>query len=156
MFLVTHAAIGAIIGEKTGNPVLAVLVGFAFHFISDMIPHGDSQVYAEFKKGKAVRQAIAYVMVDAVAAIMFVLLLFNFRDFLHPASVSAGIAGSLLPDLLVGLCEFKSLKSRWLAKFHGIHFYFHNMITSRKRDLSFRAGFAMQLILLALLQIRVF
>lgn len=156
MFLVTHAAFGAIIGERTGNPFLAAALGFAFHFISDMIPHGDSNVYTDFKKGNAVKQAVAYVTVDAVAAIMFVVLLFNFRDFQHSSSVSAGIAGSVMPDLLVGMCELKALRSRWLAKFHGIHFYFHNMITSRKRDLSFRAGFFMQLVLLALLQIRVF
>ena len=156
MFLVTHAAIGAIVGERTGNPLLALAAGFISHFISDIIPHGDSNVYLDYKRGKGVKKAIAYVMVDAVAAIMFVLLLFNFRNFSNSASVSLGIAGGVLPDLLVGLCESGMFRSKWLAKFHGIHFYFHNMITSRKRDLSFRAGFALQLVLLALLQIRVF
>ncbi|MBI4133008.1 hypothetical protein HY478_00180 [Candidatus Uhrbacteria bacterium] len=154
MFLVTHAAVGAIVGQATGNPVLAVLGGFISHFLIDIIPHGDSNLYKSYKKGERVRLAKAYVTMDAVATTLFVLLLFNFRDFFHPLNVSLGITFGILPDLLIGLYE--SGKAPWLSSFHRVHFFFHNLIVNRKRDLPFRYGFLMQLIVLALLQVKVF
>ncbi|MBI4281055.1 hypothetical protein HY628_02575 [Candidatus Uhrbacteria bacterium] len=154
MLIITHAAVGAIVGQTTGSPLWAALGGFISHFLIDMIPHGDSQMYHQYKQGKDTRRAVAYVTVDAIASILFVLFLFVMRDFIHPLNVSLGIAFGVLPDLLIGL--FETGKIRWLAKFHGIHFYFHNFFTSRRRDFSFRNGFILQLVLLALLQVRVF
>ena len=154
MFIVTHAAIGAIIGEKANDPFIAAAGGFVAHFIADIIPHGDTKMYFNYKRGEDIRRALAYVVVDGVATVFFVLMLFNFRDFQHPLNVSLGIAFGILPDLLVGLFEMG--RARWLVKFHALHFYFHNMVSGRKFDLSFRAGFAMQLVLLTLLQLRVF
>lgn len=154
MFLVTHAAVGAIVGQATGNPILAAIAGFASHFLIDIIPHGDSNLYESYKKGERVKRAVAYVTMDAIATIFFVLALFHFRDFLHPVRVSLGVAFAVLPDLLIGL--FESGVAPWLAKFHRVHFFFHNLYTDRKRDLPFRYGFLMQLIILLLLQIRVF
>ncbi len=154
MFLVTHAAVGAIIGETTGNPYLAAIGGFASHFLLDIIPHGDSNLYKSYKKGELVKRAVAYVTMDSIATIFFILALFHFRDFLHPLRVSLGIAFAVLPDLLIGL--FESGAAPWLAKFHKVHFFFHNLYTNRRRDFPFKYGVVMQLVILLLLQIRVF
>ncbi|MDP2933191.1 MAG: hypothetical protein Q8N81_03600 [bacterium] len=154
MFLVTHAAVGAIIGETTGNPILAIIGGFISHFLFDLIPHGDTKLYRKNDFGRRSKRAKAYVTVDAIAAILFVLLLFNFRDFIHPINVSLGITFGLLPDLLVGLYE--TGKATRLRKFHKLHFFFHDFVIKRRGDISFRYGFLMQLIILVLLQVRVF
>lgn len=37
----THFLVGAAIGKITGNPVLAVVFGFLFHFVMDLVPHWD-------------------------------------------------------------------------------------------------------------------
>ncbi|GEM_PF-3732031 len=43
MFIVTHAAIGALIGEELPNhPMLAFVLAFLAHFLTDLIPHGDT------------------------------------------------------------------------------------------------------------------
>lgn len=154
MLLVTHAAVGAIVGQATGSPLLAAIGGFISHFLIDVIPHGDSNLYKSYKRGERIRLARAYITIDAIATLLFVLALFNFRDFIHPVNVSLGVAFGVLPDLLIGLYE--TGKASWLRGFHGVHFFFHNLITDRKRDLSFRYGLLMQLVVLALLQIKVF
>lgn len=157
MFLVTHAAVGAIVGEAAGGPLWAIIGGLVSHFLIDMIPHGDSHLYKNFKNrasgGKA-RRAKAYVTVDAISAVLFVALLFSFRDFLHPTRVSLGIVFGVLPDLLIGLYE--TGHASWLRRFNGFHFFCHNLIGRRRGDLPFRYGFLMQLLILILLQIRVF
>ena len=154
MFITTHAAIGALIGEQFPNhPLFAFVFGMASHFLTDIIPHGDSNLYKGFITGSKVKRAIAYVVIDAVAALFFVLFLFNTRVFDHRLAISLGIVGGVLPDLIVALYEvFRLPGLRW---FHRLHFFFHDMVSSRRGDLPFASGFAMQLVFLAALISRI-
>ncbi|KKR03565.1 MAG: hypothetical protein UT32_C0048G0001 [Parcubacteria group bacterium GW2011_GWC2_39_14] len=154
MFLVTHAAIGAAIGQATGNPILAALGGLASHFLLDAVPHGDLQLYKSYKSGQKVRRAIAKVTVDSIVTIIFVILLFNFRDFMHPGNVSLGIAFSVLPDALIGLYEIH--KTRFLTWFNQFHFFFHNYFVKKVGDVSYKYGMVLQIIILIMLQTKVF
>jgi len=154
MFITTHAVLGALIGEQlASNPALAFGLGLASHYLVDIIPHGDSGVYKGYVAGSKVRRALALVSIDGIMTVLFVLFLFNTQTFESRAAVSAGIIGSVLPDLLVGLYELT--RSPKLRPFHRVHFFFHNLIVSRKRDLSFASGFAMQMVFLAAILSRV-
>ncbi|MCA9325530.1 hypothetical protein KDA23_05720 [Candidatus Saccharibacteria bacterium] len=42
MYVSVHATVGAVVGQQTGNPLLAFGAGFASHLLLDVIPHGDS------------------------------------------------------------------------------------------------------------------
>lgn len=150
MFITTHAALGALAAEMIPtHPILAFFIGMATHFISDIIPHGDSGLYKGYVSGSKVKRAVAYVVIDGVVAILFVLFLFNTQVFDHRLAISMGIAGGVLPDLLVAVYELFRVKGlRW---FHRVHFFFHNMISGRYGDLAFPAGFGMQLLFLAAL-----
>ena len=154
MFVTTHAAVGALIGEALpGHPILAFALGIILHFVSDMVPHGDSQLYKGYLAGSKVKRAIAYSVIDAVVAIFFVLFLFNTRMFDSRITVSMGIAGSILPDLIVAIYEvFKVRQLKW---FQRLHFFFHNLITDRAGDLTTSSGFAMQMLFLAALITRI-
>ena len=154
MFVTTHAALGALIGEALpGHPILAFVLGIILHFLSDMVPHGDSQLYKGYLAGSKVKRAIAYTVIDAVVAIFFVLFLFNTRMFDSRIAVSMGIAGSILPDLIVAIYEvFKVRQLKWFQRFH---FFFHNLITDRAGDLTTSSGFAMQMLFLAALITRI-
>ncbi len=154
MFLITHAAVGAMIGQAVGHPILAALGGLVSHFLLDIIPHGDAHLYRSFQRREKVRRAVAYVTTDALAAIFFVLALFNFRDFFHPLNVSLGIAFGILPDLLIGL--FETGRAPWLLGFQRFHFFFHDLYVRRRRDLPFGYGVLMQIVILVLLQMRIF
>ena len=41
MILSTHAAVGAAAAEFTNNPGVALALGFASHFLLDLLPHWD-------------------------------------------------------------------------------------------------------------------
>lgn len=151
MTLTTHATLGAVIGHATGNPLLAFIFGFISHFLIDMIPHGDTGIADNYKVHKRRRkQALAYVMVDAVFAIFFVLLLANTRDIESMRAYSWGIAGGVLPDLLVGIYEIT--KTRFLRWFNTLHFLFHDYFVKRKGDVPLYYAIMAQIVLIAYLQ----
>lgn len=122
----------------------------------DIIPHGDSGLYKGYISGskKKVRKALAYVMLDGVASIYMILFLLNTNSSDDRLALTLGIAGGVLPDLLVGIYEVTRV--RGLAWFHRLHFFFHNTITSRKGDVKMTTGLAIQLGLLALILTRMF
>ncbi|MBM3205073.1 hypothetical protein FJZ48_03805 [Candidatus Uhrbacteria bacterium] len=153
MFITTHAALGALVAEAIPtHPILTFALGMASHFLADIIPHGDGGLYKGYITGSKVKRAVAYVVIDGVVAILFVLFLFNTQLYENRLAVSMGIVGGVLPDLLVGVYEL--FRARGLRWFHRVHFFFHNLISGRTGDLSFPAGFSMQLLFLALLMSR--
>lgn len=151
MTLTTHATLGAVIGKAVGNPVLAFIFGFISHFLIDMVPHGDTGLADNYKiHKKNVRRAIAYVMVDAIVAILFVLLLANTKDIAMMKSFTWGIIGSVLPDLIIGVYEItKTPLLRW---FNTLHFFFHDFFVKKKGDVPLYYALMAQLIFIAYLQ----
>ena len=151
MTLTTHATLGAVIGHATGNPLLAFIFGFISHLLIDMIPHGDTGIADNYRVHKRRRkQAVAYVMVDAIIAIIFVLLLANTRDIESMRAYSWGIAGGVLPDLLVGIYEVT--KTRLLRWFNTLHFFFHDYFVHRRGDVPLYYALMAQIVLIAYLQ----
>lgn len=151
MTLTTHATLGAVIGHATGNPLLAFIFGFISHLLIDMIPHGDTGISDNFRIHKRRRKhAVAYVMIDGIIALFFVLMLANTRDIESMRSYSWGIVGGVLPDLLVGVHEIT--KTRLLDWFNKLHFYFHDYFVKRKGDVPLYYAILAQIVLIAYLQ----
>ncbi len=153
MFMAVHAAVGAVAGNAVINPVTAFALGFFSHFFTDMVPHGDEKMYYGFKNGERVYRALLYVGLDAVATIIIVAFIFLKQDFFSPVSVAAGIAGSLLPDLVVGLAEvLKPKGQRWLSRkldgFRRFHMSNHHAFIARfrkgERDIPLKYGLMLQ------------
>lgn len=134
MTLAAHAAIGAAIGISVGNPALAFLFGFISHFIADAIPHGDSAEANEFWSTRKVKKSsAAIVVIDAIVA-MFVILWLASSDLITPwGAFTWGIVGGLLPDLLVGLYEWKRIDI--LKSFNRFHADCHNFFTKKHGDI---------------------
>jgi hypothetical protein len=165
MFLAVHAAIGALVGVAMPHPVLSFSAGVVSHFLTDLIPHGDDDLYQEYKKGNKKLRAYLHVAVDAVVTIGLVFSMFWFRDFVNPAAIIAGVVGGVLPDVLVGLCEVLKPRAdsrlyRALAWFHGVHMKNHrhviHWVMDDKKDISEIAGFVMQGGMMALLLLVLF
>lgn len=151
MTLTTHATLGAVIGHATGNPPLAFIFGFISHLLIDMVPHGDTGISDNFRVHKRRRKhAVAYVTVDAIIALFFVLLIANTRDLDSMRTFTWGIAGGILPDLLVGLYELT--KAPLLRGFYKLHFFFHNYFVKRKGDVPLYYALMAQIVLIAYLQ----
>ena len=98
------------------------------------------------------KRAIAYVTIDGVVALLFVLFLFNTTIIEDRSTMTMGIIGGVLPDLIVAVYEVTRVT--WLRWFHRMHFFFHNMVCEKHGDLRFASGFAMQMIFLAALLTR--
>jgi len=154
MTLTTHATLGAVIAGVVGNPVLAFLFGFISHFAIDIIPHGDTGMSDNFRVHKCKRKrAVAYVLVDGIVALFFVLLLANTRDIDSMRTFTWGIVGGVLPDLLVGLYEItKTPLLRW---FNTMHFFFHDLIVRKKGDVPLYYALMAQIVLIAYLQTKI-
>jgi hypothetical protein len=153
MFLATHADAGAIIGRAAPDPVTAFLGGFLSHFLMDMVPHGDANLYESYQSKQKVKTALAYVTLDAVLTVYLILGIRETHRFDDGMNVSAGIVGGLLPDLVIGF--YNLFKPKWLDWFHDLHFFFHNYVVDRKRDIAFASGVVMQIAILFVLNTRI-
>lgn len=142
--MLNHAAIGAVIGSLVPNPVVAFAMGFVSHFVADIIPHGDSHHYPDFLKRRHVAWPVGIVIFDVVGTIALVVILFLKRSMISPFSVALGITGSLLPDVLVAVHEgLPSIITKHLSKFH---FWNHDLVARRLRDLATIPGLLIQLV----------
>jgi len=153
MFITTHAAMGALIGELLPtHPALAFFVAMAAHFAIDIVPHGDTGLYKEYIAGSKIKRAVAFVTVDGVIALLLVTYLFVHWWAVPERAIAFGITGGVLPDLLVGVYEVTHARAlRW---FHRLHFFFHNLISSRTGDVSLGAGLVVEAMVFAIVLTR--
>lgn len=152
MFVATHAAIGALFGELIpAHPLIVFTLAFVTHFAMDLIPHGDSMLYHGYLNGERVKTAMMIQILDTIVMIGFAIYLITQVVVHQRLAVITGIVGGILPDALVALYELFHFK--WLKRFHGMHKYFHNWLTSRIGDLSLRNGLIMEGIVLTTLMI---
>lgn len=161
MFLAVHASVGALAGNAIGHPAAALLFGVVSHFFLDMIPHGDDAFYRiYFVEGRGQRRIKIYAAADIVLTAALIPLFFLQRDFFSPVSVALGIAGSLLPDLLVGLSILfpprRAAGFFWrLDRFKAFHRWNHALLIGRfsrmKRDIPLISGLILQTIALCAL-----
>ncbi|HJN85179.1 MAG TPA: hypothetical protein QF873_02585 [Patescibacteria group bacterium] len=151
MTITTHATLGAVIGVSTGNIWIAFFAGFISHFLIDIIPHGDRELYEGHKTKTAVKRAYRFVTIDALVAIIVLALMFGLSP--HQglnAVIAAGVIGSVLPDLIVGVHEAWNPKK--LDLFSKVHFFFHNMISDRIGDVRLRNALIGQAVFIIALQ----
>lgn len=142
MTLATHTAIGAGIGFTVANPFLGFVLGFISHFLVDVIPHGDSALADRMRIEKKVKLPVALISLDAFVAMFLVLLAFNLDGRISNLALSAAIAGSVLPDLLVGIHDVT--KTKYLRWFNRLHFFFHDFFIIRYRDVKLQNSLALQ------------
>lgn len=142
MTLTTHAAIGAAIGAKLGDPTLGFSLGVASHFLVDMIPHGDVRLLAWYRASQKRKRAVGYVAADAAVACWLVFFLLHLADYKNRTAFSYAIAGSVLPDVLVGMYDVT--KHEALRPFVRLHFFFHNFFSKKYGDVKLRYALVAQ------------
>jgi len=144
MFLTVHGAIGIIIGQHIKSPVLAFLAGFISHYLSDIIPHGDTNAPEKWKNPIHIATA---AFIDSIILLVFLLYLGTKVNILNLATVSA-FFGSLLPDFLQG---FYFLSNKKIFRRHqSFHNFFHFLI-AEKFEWKFNQGIIFQLIIFIIL-----
>ena len=155
MFVLTHAAVGALIGHVLPqSPLLSFTLAWFIHFLTDVIPHGDNIIYKRYIAGKTSWFTILYVGGDILLTALFSILVLKGTAPSAFTSVTAGIIGGILPDILVGLYEIWRVPI--LKQFHRAHFFFHNIISGRVGDVPLWAGLGLEFSLIFLFCYRLF
>lgn len=104
MYYSTHLVAGATVGYLSGDPVIGFLAGTASHMILDVIPHHDF------------RQVKHCLMETALGSIAFLMYLI----YGHPnTAIVAGAIGGTMPDVEVGLYQFKLIKRKYFPSHSG-------------------------------------
>ena len=119
MFLTVHASVGALLGDKLGNEVLAFGAGFASHFVFDIIPHGDEKIGEIFLKSKRHWPLALLFVIDFAVAVTLVAGMGLLGVFNNPISALSGALAATLPDILSGFSEITK-KFLWpgFCRFH--------------------------------------
>lgn len=140
MLSISHAASGAFIAVKIGNPYLAIPLILLSHYLEDAVPHWD--VGTGLSKGtKSPFLAFRHEIIDLILASVLVMAMF--ADYGPTPYWGALVA--LVPDFLEAPRNFWKWEPAWLTPLNRFHHSFHHSIP-RLLD-----GLAPQFILLVIL-----
>ncbi len=162
MVLTTHAVVGGAIGRVfMGNPLLAFILGFASHFILDMIPHWDYPLSSKvtdvrethtmhLRSGWPLIMDISRVSLDFLLGAFLVYFIFPPGGGWWFSSIVWGVLGSVLPDGLQFIyAKWRPPVLRGLQRFH--HFIHANYNLNNRPLL----GIVLQFILMFLVVVGV-
>jgi len=152
MYLFVHATAGAFIGKYIQWPSLAFLFSFISHFLLDIIPHGDKNLFSSLTFKEKFKKSLNIGIIDLSLTILILLLIFHLKQFASPLSVISGACGAVLPDFIwfIFLLDNKlkvlpSSLANLLGKYYHLHEKFHYFLT--KKDLNYSLGLSLQVIL---------
>lgn len=145
MFATIHTASGLLIASKISDPWGIFFIGIIFHYILDLIPHGDRYLETgmydtgEVKK-KAIVRVIIVTLVDlSISASLFIIFLWM-NNFVNWQYYLLALAAVLLPDILMGfgkltyLFNFQGSKNFLIKlnlKIYHFHVRVHNFFPSK-------------------------
>ncbi|MDP3244681.1 MAG: hypothetical protein Q8M83_03415 [bacterium] len=147
MFLAIHATVGTLIGTHASNPIVAFFLSFISHFILDAIPHGDEKLEIDFQTNKNKKKITRFCLIvggDVIVTTVATLLAVFLSDSTNIWSISCGIVGALLPDILQAAYLYS--KHPWLKSFFDLHNALH--YKEGRFSMPLRYGYLLQLSLL--------
>ena len=131
MYLTVHALTGALIGKQIVSPLLAFGLGFLSHFVLDVIPHSEAELWdkdkTKFPNKTHLKRILGVILIDAtilaISLTIILVILYRKGEIINSFAVISGIFGSLLPDFLTGI--FLLSKGRFFKKFTDFHRTIH-------------------------------
>lgn len=125
MLSISHVATGAFIASKVSNPVIAIPLILASHFLEDWVPHWD--VGTGLSNGSR-KKHHAFVMEVAELAISFVIvyLFWQVREPVLQWWIFAGGFIGLIPDFLEFPRNFFKWEPFFLKPLNAFHGLFHH------------------------------
>lgn len=97
-----HVAVGAAIATKIPNPLLAVPLAFASHFVMEMVPHWNPHIRTEtLKFGHPTKRSTTIIVIDASLALLLgsAVAYQSLPNTGHAITIVAASFASVLPDL---------------------------------------------------------
>lgn len=125
MLSISHVATGAFIASKVTNPILAIPLILASHYIEDWIPHWD--VGTGLSTGKRKRKdAIRMELVELAISFGIVYLFWHAGSAQFPWFIYLGGFVGLIPDFLEAPRNFWKWEPAWLKPLNNFHGMFHH------------------------------
>lgn len=125
MLSISHVATGAFVAAKISNPVIAIPLILAFHYLEDWIPHWD--VGTGLSTGKRKKQtALILEVIELVIAFGIVFLFWGNRQTLLDPWIIIGAIMGIVPDLLEAPRNFLHYEPFWLKPVNEFHAQFHH------------------------------
>lgn len=118
MIELPHAALGAVIAYKIGNPALALPLALASHFALDFIPHWNPHLNREMEKYGHITKKTKWVIVTDVVlslAVGFYIASLVLPDTKRAIIIILGSFMGVLPDLVEAPYFFTNSKNEFLA-----------------------------------------
>lgn len=125
MTATSHALIGTIIAAKFPDPVIAIPLALASHFVADMIPHWDEALNRKNKgRNRLLIETAADIALGFALSYSLIYFFFPQTNFFYALAI---IFVAQLPDWLMGLYFFFKLEAfKWA--------YHIGKITNREID----------------------
>ena len=114
-----HALVGAAIATKIPDPLIALPLAFASHFVLDMVPHWNPHLNTELKThGKVSKTSRNIIIADVVSALAFgTLMATQFATSpTHMVTILLGAFAGVLPDVMEGPYFFLGWKTKFIEK----------------------------------------
>ena len=130
MLSISHVTTGAYIAAKVSNPIIAIPLILASHYLEDWIPHWD--VGTGLSKGTRRRQdAFVWGLVDLAIAFGIVFLFWQIWSKQLEWWIFAGGLVGIIPDLLEAPRNFLRYEPEWLKPLNAFHGKFHHSIPDK-------------------------
>ena len=114
-----HVFIGAAIAAKIPNPLIAIPLAFASHFILEMVPHWNPHLNSETDKyGAPTRRSTVITTIDSTLALTSGSLI-AYQALPNVNQVVLILAcsfASVLPDVMEGPYFFLKMRANWVKK----------------------------------------
>lgn len=114
-----HVVVGAAIASKIPNPLIAIPLSFASHFILERVPHWNPHLNTEKKKyGKITQASTNIIIVDVCLSLIFGFYIASksLPNSFHVATILAASFFAVLPDVIEGPYFFLNMKSEFIKK----------------------------------------
>ncbi len=115
MILLAHMLLGALIGQKIGSAIVAIILALLSHYFLDFFPHIEYDIdKIKLKEWKNAKSQILNVLLDFFSGLLLILLFFNKTIIVFICALIA-----VIPDCLSALELF------WQNEDLKKHNYFH-------------------------------
>jgi hypothetical protein len=129
MFLTVHATAAIVITQGIQNPIIAFIIGFISHYFTDIIPHGDEQMFDKYNEKQKIAVLAVMAMVDFVV-LFFWLNFLLWQNKLPNLEINlVAILASTLPDFINGI--YLITKAKFLKPMFDFHFWVHFVLQKK-------------------------
>ncbi len=114
-----HVVIGAAIATKIPNPLLAIPLAFASHFILDRIPHWNPHSYTEIQKNNKISQnttVVALVDVGLSLGLGLFMASRSLPNYGHAVTILASSFAAVAPDVIKSPFFLCGVRKGWIKK----------------------------------------